>query len=77
MKYPIVVADPPWQFDDELPGTSRGASRNYAVLGVGAAGEPEDFGPDGAGGPDLAHLTRPAPARPRSDRGMQKRIRGP
>lgn len=29
-----VVADPPWKFGDKLPGASRGASKNYNVLGV-------------------------------------------
>lgn len=29
-----VVADPPWQFDDKLPGDSRGAEKNYRVLTV-------------------------------------------
>lgn len=27
-----VLADPPWQFGDKLPGPSRGAERNYATL---------------------------------------------
>ena len=29
-----LVADPPWQFGDKLPGKSRGAERNYKVLTV-------------------------------------------
>lgn len=28
----VVVADPPWQFGDKLPGPSRGAAKNYRVL---------------------------------------------
>lgn len=28
----VVVADPPWRFDDKLPGPSRGAERHYATL---------------------------------------------
>lgn len=30
----VVVSDPPWQFGDSLPGESRGASKNYEVLGL-------------------------------------------
>lgn len=30
----VVVADPPWRFDDRLPGPSRGAAKNYRVLGL-------------------------------------------
>lgn len=30
----VVVADPPWRFDDKLPGKTRGAERNYRVLDV-------------------------------------------
>jgi len=30
----VVVADPPWKFGDSLPGATRGASRNYKVLGI-------------------------------------------
>lgn len=29
-----IVADPPWQFGDKLPGKSRGAEKNYACLDV-------------------------------------------
>lgn len=29
-----LVADPPWDFDDHLPGRSRGAARNYACLSL-------------------------------------------
>ena len=28
----VVVADPPWSFNDKLPGASRGAEKNYKVL---------------------------------------------
>jgi N6-adenosine-specific RNA methylase IME4 len=28
----VIVADPPWQFSDKLPGDSRGAEKNYACL---------------------------------------------
>lgn len=28
----VLVADPPWSFDDALPGDSRGAEKNYRVL---------------------------------------------
>lgn len=27
----VVVADPPWQFDDKLPGRGRGAAKHYSV----------------------------------------------
>lgn len=30
--YKCVVSDPPWQFRDRLPGKSRGAEKNYAVM---------------------------------------------
>jgi len=29
-----IVADPPWQFGDKLPGKSRGAEKNYRVLSL-------------------------------------------
>jgi len=29
-----VVADPPWQFGDRLPGPGRGAARHYATMSV-------------------------------------------
>lgn len=29
-----IVLDPPWQFGDALPGASRGASKQYACMGV-------------------------------------------
>jgi N6-adenosine-specific RNA methylase IME4 len=32
--FSVVVADPPWQFGDSLPGKSRGASKNYKTLGL-------------------------------------------
>ena len=28
----VVVADPPWSFVDALPGTTRGAEKNYGVM---------------------------------------------
>lgn len=30
----VVCADPPWSFRDPLPGRTRGAAKNYAVLSV-------------------------------------------
>lgn len=30
----VVCADPPWTFNDRLPGQSRGAAKNYACLSV-------------------------------------------
>lgn len=30
----VLVADPPWSFGDKLPGSSRGAEKNYSVLSV-------------------------------------------
>ena len=30
--YKVIVADPPWNFADKLPGTRRGAAKNYACL---------------------------------------------
>lgn len=32
--YKVVVADPPWPFDDKLPGPKRGAESHYRVLKV-------------------------------------------
>lgn len=32
--YRTVVADPPWQFRDKLPGPSRGAEKNYSLLSL-------------------------------------------
>lgn len=28
----VLVADPPWKFGDKLPGTSRGAEKNYQCM---------------------------------------------
>lgn len=30
--YRCVVADPPWPFDDKLPGKGRGAAKHYAMM---------------------------------------------
>lgn len=30
-----IVADPPWQFGDRLPGPKRGASKHYATMAIG------------------------------------------
>jgi N6-adenosine-specific RNA methylase IME4 len=30
----VLCADPPWSFGDKLPGDSRGAEKNYAVMSV-------------------------------------------
>jgi site-specific DNA-methyltransferase (adenine-specific) len=30
----VLCADPPWSFGDKLPGASRGAEKNYPVLGL-------------------------------------------
>lgn len=30
--YRVIVADPPWSFDDALPGPKRGASKHYATM---------------------------------------------
>jgi N6-adenosine-specific RNA methylase IME4 len=32
--YRVLVADPPWAFDDKLPGPGRGAEKHYGVLSV-------------------------------------------
>ncbi len=32
--FSVVAADCPWRFSDKLPGKSRGAEKNYAVLSV-------------------------------------------
>lgn len=32
IRYNVVVADPPWQFRDRLPGNGRGASKHYSTL---------------------------------------------
>lgn len=34
MPYVTLVADPPWAFDDQLPGAGRGAESNYRVLSL-------------------------------------------
>jgi N6-adenosine-specific RNA methylase IME4 len=34
LPYRVLVADPPWKFDDRLPGPSRGAERHYPCLSV-------------------------------------------
>jgi len=33
-KFQVLVADPPWPFDDKLPGATRGAEMNYKVLSI-------------------------------------------
>lgn len=30
----VLCADPPWSFGDKLPGASRGAEKNYAVMSI-------------------------------------------
>ncbi len=32
----LLLADPPWQFDDHLPGPGRGAESHYATMPVDA-----------------------------------------
>lgn len=32
MTFRVLVADPPWQFDDALPGPKRGAGKHYATM---------------------------------------------
>lgn len=32
--FKVVYADPPWPFNDRLPGTARGADKHYATLSV-------------------------------------------
>lgn len=32
----VLVADPPWPFEDKLPGETRGAERNYSLLSIDA-----------------------------------------
>ena len=32
--YRLLVADPPWPFKDKLPGSGRGAARNYRLLTI-------------------------------------------
>jgi N6-adenosine-specific RNA methylase IME4 len=33
-KFACIVADPPWQFGDSLPGKSRGATKNYKTMPI-------------------------------------------
>jgi len=33
-RYHTLVADPPWRFDDQLPGPARGASKHYTTLSL-------------------------------------------
>ena len=30
--YRVIVADPPWQFSDKLPGNGRGAAKHYSTM---------------------------------------------
>jgi N6-adenosine-specific RNA methylase IME4 len=32
IRYRTIVADPPWRFDDSLPGRGRGAAKHYRTL---------------------------------------------
>jgi N6-adenosine-specific RNA methylase IME4 len=32
--YSVLTADPPWPFDDKLPGPKRGAEKHYGVLSI-------------------------------------------
>lgn len=34
MSYRVLTADPPWKFDDNLPGAHRGAAKNYPVMAL-------------------------------------------
>lgn len=34
MTYRVLVADPPWKFDDKLPGPGRGAEKYYPCLNM-------------------------------------------
>lgn len=34
VSFQTIVADPPWQFGDKLPGANRGAGKNYSTLNV-------------------------------------------
>lgn len=34
MSYSCIVADPPWQFGDKLPGPKRGAEKHYECMSV-------------------------------------------
>jgi len=33
-RFRVITADPPWQFQDELPGETRGAAKNYKTMSV-------------------------------------------
>lgn len=33
-RYRVMVVDAPWKFNDELPGDTRGAAKNYKVMSV-------------------------------------------
>ena len=32
--FKVLCADPPWRFDDKLPGKTRGAERNYKCMSI-------------------------------------------
>lgn len=32
--YKLLIADPPWPFDDRLPGPGRGAEKHYSTLSL-------------------------------------------
>jgi N6-adenosine-specific RNA methylase IME4 len=32
--FSLIAADPPWPFDDKLPGKTRGAEKNYPVMSL-------------------------------------------
>lgn len=34
MSYSVIVADPPWSFNDKLPGLGRGAQKHYKVMSL-------------------------------------------
>lgn len=34
MSFRVICADPPWSFDDRLPGPGRGAAKNYDVMSI-------------------------------------------
>lgn len=33
-RFRVIVADPPWPFNDKLPGPNRGAARNYKLMTI-------------------------------------------
>lgn len=35
IQYSVLVADPPWSFNDSLPGRARGAGKHYRCLSLG------------------------------------------